>query len=92
MARVIATYSLNGKRHRVELVRLRDGGLLLDRGGEGPARVVAELSGDEGEDQALAVLGGVGAYLERARAGEPGLCRALGEDEALGRAVRRRAA
>ncbi len=91
MAQVLATYSLNGKRHRIELVRLRDGGLLLDRGGEGPARVVAELSGDEGEDQALAVLGD-GAYLERARAGEPGLCRTLQEDEALGRAVRRRAA
>ena len=92
MAQVLATYSLNGKRHRVELVRLRDGGLLIDRGGEGPARVVAELAGDEGEDQALAVLGGDGAYLERARAGEPGLCRALEEDEALGRAVHRRAA
>ncbi len=92
MAQVLATYSLNGKRHRIELVRLRDGGLLLDRGGEGPARVVAELSGDEGEDQALAVLGGDGAYLERARAGEPGLCRTLQEDEALARTVRRRAA
>ena len=92
MARVLATYSLNGKRHRIELVRLRDGGLLLDRGGEGPARVVAELSGDEGEDQALAVLGGDGGYLERARAGESGLCRALQDDDALARPARQRAA
>ena len=92
MAQVLATYSLNGERHRIELVRLRDGALLLDRGGEGPTRVVAELSRDEGELEALGVLGGDGGYLERARSGEPGLCRALRGDEALARPAGRRAA
>jgi hypothetical protein len=76
MARVLATYSLNGHLHRIELVRLRHGTLVLDRPAEGAARVVAELSREEGEEQALAVLH-AGGYLERARAGERGLCRAL---------------
>jgi hypothetical protein len=76
MAQLLATYSLYCELHRVELVPLRDGALLLDRAAEGAPLVVAELSRDEGEDQALAVLH-AGGYLERARAGEQGLCRAL---------------
>jgi hypothetical protein len=91
MAQLLATYSLNGERHRIELVGLRDGALLLDRRADGAPRVVAELSRDEGEDQALAVLH-AGGYLERAGAGEAGLCRALAGDEGLGRAAGARAA
>jgi hypothetical protein len=51
-----------------------------DRPPDGPARLIAELDRDEGKAQALAVLHGEGAYLERARAGEPGLCRRLNDD------------
>lgn len=91
MAQLLGTYTLNGERHRLELLSLRDGKLLVDRAGDGPPLVVAELSCEEGEEQALAVLEG-GGYIERARAGEPGLCRALAEDELLGRPERRRAA
>jgi hypothetical protein len=91
MAQVLATYSRNGERHRIELVRLREGALVLDRPGEGAPLVVAELSGEEGEEQALAVLD-AGGYLERARAGEPGLCRTLKHDEPLARPAPRRAA
>ena len=91
MGDLLATYTLNGERHRVELVRLRDESLLLDRPAEGAPRLVAELSRDEGEDQALAVLH-TGGYLERAAAGEAGLCRALTVDAVLGRAAGARAA
>lgn len=91
MARLLATYTLNGQRHLIELVSLRDGTLLLDRVGDGAPLVVAELCREEGEEQARAVLD-AGGYLERARAGEPGLCRALADDEALGRSTHRRAA
>jgi hypothetical protein len=80
MAQLFATYSLNGELHRVELVPLRDGALLLDRPADGAPLVVAELSREEGEDQALAVLM-AGGYLERARAGERGLCRTLRRDD-----------
>jgi hypothetical protein len=80
MAQLLATYSLCGELHRVELVRLRDGALLLDRPAEGAPLLVAELSREEGEDQALAVLG-TGGYLGRARAGERGLCRSLRRDD-----------
>jgi hypothetical protein len=91
MGRLLATYSLRGERHRIELVRLRDGALVLDRRGEGAPLVVAELSREEGEAHALAVLD-AGGYLERARAGEPGLCRALAADERQGRPERPQAA
>ena len=91
MAQLLASYTLNGERHRIELVRLRDGSLLVDRPAEGAPRPVAELSRDEGEDQALAVLHAAG-YLERAAAGEAGLCRALKADGGLGRAASGRAA
>jgi hypothetical protein len=87
----LATYSLDGERHRIELVRLRHGSLLLDRPAEGAPLVVAELSRDEGEDKALAVLH-AGAYLERAAAGEAGLCRQLTVDAVLGGAAGARAA
>jgi hypothetical protein len=80
MARLLATYSLYGELHRVELVPLRDGALVLDRPAEGEPLVVAELSREEGEDQARAVLE-AGRYLERARAGERGLCRSLRRDD-----------
>lgn len=91
MAQLLATYSVNGASHRVELVRLADGALLLDRCGAGAPLVVAELSREEGEEQALAVLD-EGGYLERARAGEARLCRALPSDERLGGSARPRAA
>jgi hypothetical protein len=87
----LAAYSLDGERHRIELVRLRDGSLLLDRPAEGAPLVVAELSRDEGEDQALAVLH-AGRYLERAAAGEVGLGRALTVDAVVGGAAGARAA
>jgi hypothetical protein len=80
MAKLLASYTLAGRRHRIELVPQGYGQLLIDRPPDGPARLVAELAPDEGEDQALAVLHGAGAYLERARAGEPGLCRRLDDD------------
>ncbi len=91
MAQLLTTYTLNGERHRIELFSLRDGKLLVDRAGDGAPLVVAELSGEEAEEQALAVLEG-GGYMERARTGEQGLCRALADDEVLGRPERRRAA
>jgi hypothetical protein len=80
MTRLLATYSHNGELHRIELVPLRDGALVLDRPAGGAPLVVAELSREEGEEQALAVLE-TGGYLERARAGEPGLCRVLRRDD-----------
>jgi hypothetical protein len=80
MAQLLASYTLAGRRHRIELVPQGHGQLLIDRPADGPARLVAELAPDEGEDQALAVLHGEGGYLERARAGEPGLCRRLDDD------------
>lgn len=91
MAQLLASYTLKGERHRIELVRLRGGALVLDRPGEGAPLVVAELSREEGEAQALAVLD-AGGYLERAQAGEPGLCRELAADERVGRPARPRAA
>jgi hypothetical protein len=76
MSQLLATYRLGAELHRIELARRRGGALVLDRPGEGAPRVVAELAEDEGREQALAVLH-EGGYLERARAGEEGLCRAL---------------
>ena len=78
MSELIATYTVRGEHHRLELVDTPEGRLLLDRGGSGAPRVVAELGPDEHREQAEAVLDGDGAYLRRARAGEPGLCRPLG--------------
>jgi hypothetical protein len=80
MAQLLASYTVAGRRHRIELVPAGRRRLLIDRPADGPARLVAELAPDEGEGQALAVLHGEGAYLERARAGEPGLCRRLDDD------------
>jgi hypothetical protein len=77
MAQLLASYTLAGRRHRIELVAQGYRQLLIDRPADGPARLIAQLDPDEGEEQALAVLHGEGAYLERARAGEPGLCRRL---------------
>ena len=51
------------------------GRLLLDIAARGPAYVVAELSEGDGRPQISAVLFGDGRYVERARSGEPGLCR-----------------
>jgi hypothetical protein len=80
MAQLLASYMLGGRRHRIELVADGRRRLLIDRPADGPVRLVAELAPDEGEEQALAVLYGDGAYLERARAGEPGLCPRLDDD------------
>lgn len=80
MAQLLATYTLAGQQHRIELVPQSGRRLLIDRPADRPARLIAELAPDEGEDQALAVLHGEGAYLERARAGEPGLCHQLEDD------------
>jgi hypothetical protein len=82
MAQLLASYTLAGRRHRIELVPQGVRRLLIDRPADGPARLVAELGPDEGEEQALAVLYGEGAYLERAGAGEPRLCRRLDDDRA----------
>ena len=82
MTQLLATYSHAGQRRRIELVALRDGAVVLDRRGEDGTLVVAELSREEGETQARAVLD-AGRYLERARAGEPRLCRRLGDDDPL---------
>jgi hypothetical protein len=76
MSQLLATYSVGGEQHRIELVGRRGGALVLDRPGEGAPRVVAELDQGEGEKEALAVLQ-AGGYLERAQAGEEGLCRTL---------------
>jgi hypothetical protein len=80
MTQLFATYTRAGQRHRIELVPRGFGQLLIDRPAEGPPRLVAELAAGEGKEQALAVLYGEGAYLERARAGEPGLCARLDDD------------
>ena len=79
MSQLLASYKLGGELHRIELVRRRGGALVLDRPGEGAPRVVAELDQGEGREQALAVLH-AGGYLERARAGEEGLCRTLDDE------------
>jgi hypothetical protein len=76
MNQLLATYRLGGELHRIELVRRRGGALVLDRPREGAPGVVAELAEGEGREQALAVLH-AGGYLDRARAGEEGLCRTL---------------
>jgi hypothetical protein len=77
MGQLLATYRLDGKWHRIELVDHGGERLVLDRGGDGPARVIAELAPGEGTRQASCLLDGDGAYLERAQAGERGLCKAL---------------
>lgn len=71
MAELVTRYR-RGRHERRIAVR---GRLLLDVAPRGPAYVVAELAADEGRPQIAAVLFGDGRYLERARAGEPGLCR-----------------
>jgi hypothetical protein len=91
MSQLLATYSLGGEQHRIELVGRRGGALVLDRPGEGAPRVVAELAAGEGCEQALAVLH-AGGYLERARAGEPRLCRRLDDDDPPGQQPLARAA
>lgn len=53
------------------------GRLVLDVCAAGPARVVAELTADEGPDHARAVLHGEGGYLERARRATEPLARPL---------------
>ncbi len=89
MAELVESYILDGERHRIELVPAEGGGrLLLDREGCGAPRVIAELAADEGREQALAVLRGEGAYLERALSGERGLCVTLGKLRERQRAAR----
>lgn len=84
MAELIESYVVDGERHRIELVDGEGGGrLLLDREGCGAARIVAELGPEESREQALAVLYGEGAYLERVLGGDPAaVCGRLQEGEA----------
>jgi len=81
MTQVLATYTCGTDRRRIELVSLPRGKVVLDRRGDA-VLVVAELSPDEGEEHARAVLD-AGGYLRRARAGEPRLCRRLDSDEPI---------
>ena len=92
MAQLLASYTRAGRRHRIELVLHRGRRLLIDRPQDGPALLIAELAPNEGDEQALAVLYGDGAYLERARAGEPRLCRRLDDDDPPGQQPLARAA
>jgi hypothetical protein len=71
MAELVMRYRRGGLERRIAVHRR----LLLDVAARGPAYVVAELADDEGRSQIAAVLFGDGRYVERARAGEPGLCR-----------------
>jgi hypothetical protein len=80
MAQLLASYDLDGKRHRIELIQQDGGRLVVDRVGDGPAHVIAELGDAEGPEHAYCLLNGDGAYLERARGGERGLCRVLTDD------------
>ena len=66
------------------------GRLLLDVAERGPAYVVAELGEGDGRPQINALLFGDGRYLDRAEAGEPGLCRkaTASELEAGGQSAR----
>jgi hypothetical protein len=92
MAQTLATYDdRDGQRHTIELVDHDGDRLVIDRGGDGPARVIAELGDDEGPRQACCLLDGDGAYLERARGGERGLCRAFADDASDGLALGRAA-
>jgi hypothetical protein len=91
MAQLLATYALGGDLHRIELVKLREGGIVLDRAADRDSLVVAELAHGEGKEQALAVIH-AGGYLERARAGEVGLCRTLTGNAPQDRPARARAA
>jgi hypothetical protein len=72
MAELVMRYR-RGRQQRGIAVHRR---LVLDLAARGPAYVVAELAAEEGRPQIAAVLFGEGHYLERARAQEPGLCRA----------------
>jgi hypothetical protein len=91
MAQLLATYVVGSDVHRIELVSLRQGAIVLDRAADCDTVVVAELGRDEGEEQALAVIH-AGGYLERARAGEPGLCRPLTGNATCARPARAEAA
>ena len=55
MAQLLASYTLAGRRHRIELVPAGRRRLLIDRPADGPARLVAELAPDEGQQHAIAV-------------------------------------
>jgi hypothetical protein len=74
---LVASYAdRDGRRHRI-VVR---GGLVLDLSAGGPAILVAELSHEEGIEQAEAVVFGGefdAGYLARAEAGEKALGRRL---------------
>ena len=80
MGTLLVSYQTpGGELRRIELTSAKAPGrrLLLDCG-FGPARVVAELEVGEGVEQAWAVLHG-GGYLQRAKDGEPRLCRTLAD-------------
>lgn len=80
MPETIAIYTDRaGLRRKVELVSHPDGGLVVDRG-LADVRIVACLEGDEGRNQAIAVLE-AGGYLVRARECERPLCREPSAEE-----------
>jgi hypothetical protein len=85
-AELVMRYRRGGQERGIAI----HGGFLLDVAARGPAYVVAELGDGEGRPQISAVLFGDGRYLERARTGEPGLCRqaTATELETGGRAAR----
>ena len=70
-AGIIVRYRCGRQERRITI----RGRLLLDVAARGPAYVVAELGEGDGRPQINALLFGDGRYLDRARAGEPGLCR-----------------
>lgn len=77
MAELILAYRRGRQQRGIAL----HGRLVLDLAARGPAYVVAELELGEGRPQIAAVLFGEGRYLERARAGEQGLCRSATASE-----------
>jgi hypothetical protein len=71
----MAELILGFRRGRQQRAIALHGRLVLDLAARGPTYVVAELELGEGRPQIAAVLFGEGRYLERARGGEPRLCR-----------------
>jgi hypothetical protein len=81
MGTLLATYTVDGARHRIELVRVGAGALLLDRCAKAQPRVVAEFEPrEDATNWADCLLHGDGAYLARARTGER-LCRPLRHED-----------
>lgn len=77
MTELVMRYRRGGQERGIAVHRR----LVLDLAARGPAYVVAELAAGEGRSQIAAVLFGEGRYVERARAGEPRLCRTVSRAE-----------